>query len=104
MKTFGRTDNINVTKDDNGDVRIVIEGSSEDVSGIISSEAAKDLELELPERVKHRNTVQMQMPIWMLKQLRGYALHNKKQSITGSGANSADQMIDLLTYYHDQVK
>lgn len=49
------------------------------------------------------DTVEMELPYWMVKQLRGCAMQSKHESRTEYGREDAQKIISLLTYYMEEA-
>lgn len=53
----------------------------------------------MPPEHHQQEIIEMELPRWMVKQLRGCAIYSKEEAMTKEGEKSAEQIIELLTFY-----
>lgn len=47
------------------------------------------------------DTIEMELPRWMVKQIRGKVREDKRQAITKAGEETAEEIANILTLYLD---
>lgn len=48
------------------------------------------------------DTITLELPVWMVKQLRGTARHEKQNAMTRHGKEDAKEIETVLTYYLEE--